>query len=81
MAHAEACQVKDDVDAGDRLGHRGAVPNVRDHETAAIRIEVVQVLAPAVDEVVDDDDVGPALDELAHQFRADESGAAGDENG
>ncbi len=83
VAHAEARQVKDDVDAGEGVRHRGAIPNVRDDKAAALLNIVprtVQILTPAVDEVVDDDDVGPTLDELADQFGPDEAGAAGDED-
>ena len=69
--------------AGKERVQRGAVADVAFDEGrgfACQRADAAQRFGGAVDEVVEDDDVMPCLQEDEDGVRADVAGAAGDEN-
>ena len=79
MAHAEAREVIDDACLAQmRRTRRRVAQIVASTSVTRSREHVGEVLALAVDQVVDDDDAVAARGELTHQLGADEPGAAGD---
>ena len=79
MANAAAGQVEDRVDAVAGAGHRGEVPDVAADNLHARRAQVLgQVFSLAGREIVQHADA--AIFERVDEMRADEAGAAGDQN-
>jgi hypothetical protein len=81
MPDAQAGEMVRRVDAPKMPADGLEVAHVGRVEQHALRQHVGNVLARAVHQVVDDHDTRVALGELTDELRADEAGAAGDEDG
>src|SRR5262249_43758520 len=79
MAHLTR-EVENHRSIADEIVHRGPLRDIRDVDlyAAGRAVDVEQVSAVVVDERIDEQDVGPELDQLAGQVAADEAEAAGD---
>ena len=77
MPHAQTRQVKHGPRLAQMRSQGVDVAHVRHLQGDLARQHVGDVLALAVDQVVDDDDAVAARGQLTHQLRADEPGAAG----
>jgi len=79
VTHPETGEMKDHLDALHQLGHAPGVANVLDPELYLIAQKVVEVFAPAVDQVIDNRHAIELGRELARQLGADKAGTAGDQ--
>ena len=73
--------MKDDVDAVHRLAHRSQVADVSVHDRHVARRERAgEILLPAANEVVQNDNLGWLLDDqLVRDVRANKARASGDQ--
>jgi hypothetical protein len=79
VTHAQTGEVINHRRVRQQVAVRIPIANVAREKRHAIVGQPGQVLALAVHQVVDDDDTGAGVRELADELGADEAGAAGDE--
>ena len=78
MANTQAGEVEDGVHVFHEAPHAALVPDVGEGELAPCFREARKVLAAAIDQIIDNDDVVSAFNQLADELGADEAGAACD---
>ena len=80
MPYPEAGQMEDDVDVTHQRRHGLCVADICHDEFDVLAEHAIEILPPAVDQVVDDAYGKSLCGQLTHEFGSNESGAAGHQN-